>query len=343
VSPNPPVGAVIVRDGRTLGEGFHHMAGEAHAEVEALRAAGEVAAATLYVTLEPCNHHGRTPPCTDAIVASGIERVVIGAADPNPATDGAGIARLRAAGMQVDVVNERRSVALIERFAAAIRLPRPYVTLKMASSVDGYVAPRPGPHWLTGEPARLYVRELRAEHDAVLVGAGTIRVDDPQLTTRPHFARRKPYVRVVACETDPVEKTSRIFTVPTPPGAFVASIVLAPRGAARRFEALESVADVLYVGDEDSTQLDLPAALRALKSERGIASVLCEGGPTLAGRLLSAGLVDRLTMLVAPALLGGEQAVPVFAGADLRAVQLRFDRHERIGDDLLISAKVEHV
>lgn len=343
VSPNPPVGSVVVREGRTLGEGFHHRRGEAHAEVEALRAAGDVAGATLYVSLEPCNHHGRTPPCTDAIVASGIARVVIGALDPNPKTAGGGVARLREAGIAVEVAGDPWARALIEPFATAIRSPRPYVTLKMASSLDGYVAPRPGAHWLTGDAAREFVRGLRAAHDAVMVGAGTVRVDDPLLTTRPHYARRIPYVRIVACETDPVDPARRIFAPPAEaPDAFARTIVLAPRGAASKFAALEAVADVLYVGDADVRQLDVAAALRALKSERGIQSVLCEGGPTLAGRIVAAGLVDRLAWLLAPVLLRGERAVPVLAGAEL-AAPLRFEECERLGNDLLLSAKVEHV
>jgi diaminohydroxyphosphoribosylaminopyrimidine deaminase / 5-amino-6-(5-phosphoribosylamino)uracil reductase len=343
VSPNPPVGAVIVRDGRTLGEGFHHRRGEAHAEVEALRRAGDVSGGTLYVSLEPCNHHGRTAPCTEAIVERGIARVVIGALDPNPKTDGGGVGRLRAAGVEVEVAADPWAADLIEKFAKAIRTRRPFVTLKMASSLDGYVAPHPGSHWLTGERSREFVRLMRATHDAVLVGAGTVRVDDPQLTTRPHYTRRIPYRRVVACETDPVDVERRIFSAPADaPDAFAPTIVLAPRGAAARFAPLEAVADVVYVGGEESSQLDLGQALEALKSGRGIESVLCEGGPTLAGRMLAGGLVDRVVWLIAPVLLRNERAVPVLAGADL-ATGLQFERSEMLGEDLLLSAKVEHV
>ena len=331
-----------MRDGRTLGEGFHHRRGEAHAEVEALSGAGEVAGATLYVSLEPCNHHGRTPPCTDAIVQRGIARVVIGALDPNPKTNGGGVARLRAAGIEVDVAGDPWAASLIEKFAIAIRSAKPFVTLKMASSLDGFVAPQPGSHWLTGNDAREFVRSLRAHHDATMVGAGTVRVDDPQLTTRPHFTRRTPYYRVVVCETDPVDGAKRIFTKPSEGAAFAPTIVLAPRGSAARFRDLESVADVLPVGDASATELDLSAALEALKRERGIESVLCEGGPTLAGRMLASGLVDRVYWLIAPVLLRNDRAVPVLAGADL-ATQLRFERCERLGDDLLLSAKVDHV
>src|SRR5579884_3487323 len=196
-SPNPPVGAVLVRDGETLGEGYHRVRGGPHAEIEALDDARkngkDPRGATLFVSLEPCNHHGLTPPCSEAIVAAGIARVVIGAPDPNPKTNAGGIARLREAGINAQIVHDAWAQRLIEPFSVAVRTARPYITLKMAASLDGYVAPKPGAHWLTGEVARERVRELRAAHDAVMVGAGTVRVDDPQLTVRPAHARRKPY------------------------------------------------------------------------------------------------------------------------------------------------------
>ena len=173
--------------------------------------------------------------------------------------------------------------------------------------------------WLTGPLARERVRDLRVEHDAVMVGAGTIRVDDPQLTVRPHATRRKPYARVVVCETDAIPATSRVLAPPpdAPPDAYGATIVLAPRGARAKFAELEPIAEVVYVGDEEATQLDLAAALVALRA-RDIASVLCEGGPTLAGRLLAGGLVQRVVWLIAPTFLRTETAVPALAGARSR-------------------------
>jgi len=345
-APNPPVGCVLARDGVTLGEGWHHFAGEAHAEVEALRdaraRANDVRGATAYVSLEPCNHHGRTPPCSEALIEAGIARVVVGALDPNPRTAEGGVRRLREAGIEVDVFDDDAARALIERFRWTIaHAERPYLTLKIAASLDGYVASRPGAQqWLTGELARERVRDLRVEHDAVLVGAGTIRVDDPQLTVRPHATRRKPYTRVVACETEAIAATSRILAPPSDalPGAYARTIVLAPAGARAKFTALEALADVVYVGDDGALQLDLAAALGALR-ERGIASVLCEGGPTLAGRLLARGLVQRVVWLLAPTFLRSETAVPALNGADLAGANgWRFDRIERVGDDMLLSA-----
>jgi diaminohydroxyphosphoribosylaminopyrimidine deaminase/5-amino-6-(5-phosphoribosylamino)uracil reductase len=339
------VGCVVVRDGATLGEGWHHRAGEPHAEVEALRDArsrgNDPRGATAFVSLEPCDHHGRTPPCTQALVDAGIARVVIGALDPNPKTAGSGARRLRDAGIAVDVVDDHAARALIERFRWTIVHDVPYVTLKLAASLDGYVASRPGEQrWLTGPLARERVRDLRIEHDAVMVGAGTIRVDDPLLTVRPHATRRKPYARIVACETDAFRPESRVLTPPAdaPGGAYRPTIVLAPGGARTTFAALEPLADVVYSGPADATELDLAPALRSLRG-RDITTILCEGGPTLAGRLLAAGLVQRIVWFVAPAFLRTDDAVPALAGAGLSDRNgWRFDRIERVGDDMLLSA-----
>ncbi len=343
-APNPAVGAVIARAGRTLGEGFHHRRGEAHAEVEALRSAGDARGATAYVSLEPCNHHGLTPPCSEALIEAGIARVVAGVADPNPRTAGAGFARLRAAGIDVELAEDPWARALIESFGVAVNRSRPYVHLKLAASLDGYVAPAPGAHWLTGEPARDYVRELRASYDAVLVGAGTVRSDDPQLTVRPPRTRLRPYVRVVACEDAPIPADRRVLRSPDALEGvtYARTIVLAPAGARAAFAELEAVAEVAYIGAPDARELDLAAALRELRA-RGIASLLCEGGPTLAARLLAQRLVDRVDWLIAPVLLANDAAVPALRGADVRTAAhgWRFDRVERLGEDLRLSAALE--
>ena len=334
-SPNPPVGAVLVRDGVTIGEGFHHRRGDPHAEVEALRAAGgDAAGATLYVSLEPCDHDGRTPPCAPAIVAAGVVRVVIGALDPNPKTDARGVERLRAAGVAVDVVNDPEALRLIEPFARAVTSPRPFVTLKLAASLDGHVAPAPEPFWLTGPEARSFVRELRAAHDAVLVGAGTITADDPLLTVRPPYARLVPYRRAVICDARAVPAESRVFLQAD---GYAPTLVLAA-GPRARFGQLERVAEVAYIGEEDAPSVDLEAALVVVR-ERGVTSVLCEGGPRLAARLLAAGLVDRLEWLVAPRLLAGPHAVPALGRALAVDQAMAVDRVEHLGDDLRISAR----
>ena len=334
-----------MRDETTLGEGWHRRCGEPHAEIEALRDArargNDPRGATAYVSLEPCAHHGLTPPCCDALIEAGIGRVAIGSLDPNPKTAEGGVRRLREAGVGVDVLGGDAAGALIERFRWTIAHDRPYVTLKMAASLDGYVAERPGAQqWLTGAVAAERVRDLRSEHDAVMVGAGTVRADDPQLTVRPHMSRRKPYTRVVVCETAPIAVTSRVLAPPpdAPRDAYRPTIVLAPAGARARFASLDAVAEVVYVGDDGATKLDLAEALRTLRA-REIATVLCEGGPTLAARLLAGGLIQRIVWLVAPRLLRGDTAVPVLSGAGVAGLNgWRFDRIERVGDDMLLSA-----
>jgi diaminohydroxyphosphoribosylaminopyrimidine deaminase/5-amino-6-(5-phosphoribosylamino)uracil reductase len=253
---------------------------------------------------------------------------------------------MREAGIAVDVVDDPASLALIERFAATIDSTLPYVTLKMALSLDGYIAPRPGNVRVTGEIARERVYDLRADHDAVMVGAGTIRVDDPLLTIRPHRTRRAPYTRVVVCETAPVPATSRVFAPPSdaPPGAYAPTIVLAPAGLAAAFAPLAGSAHLILSGEPDARELDLTAALAALRAA-GVATVLCEGGPTLAARLLAQRLVARIVWFVAPKLFRSPDAVPVLAGADLATAAngWTFDRVERAGDDLMITARLPHV
>lgn len=215
---------------------------------------------------------------------------------------------------------------------------RPYVALKMAMSLDGAIAPQPGVlQRLSGEAERLYVRELRVAYDAVMVGAGTVRVDDPRLTVRPPYHRLRPFVRIVACETATVPASCRIFASLD---GYAPAVVLAPRGLAAQFENLRESATVLLVGDERSERLDLSAAMQALR-EAGVYSVLCEGGPTLGARLIAAGVVDRVYWAIAPTLLSGPRAVPVLAGVDFGTLErrLHFDRVTRIGEDVVIAGR----
>ncbi len=338
-SPNPPVGALVVRDGRILGEGYHHRAGGAHAEINALAQAGSDArGATLYISLEPCRHFGRTPPCTQAIVAAGISRVVAGTRDSTPHGGGAG--ELRENGIDVDIAEDCAARDLIETFARASGGERPYIALKMAMSLDGMVASRPGTQERLGsaDQAR-YVRDLRTLYDAVMIGAGTARVDDPQLTVRPHYERLRPYVRVVAAQSEALSPQCRLFA--QEPG-YAKTIVLVPAGVRDRFAVLDGVADIVEVGGEGTRSLDLCAAMKALRA-RGIFSVLCEGGPRLGASLLAHDLVDRLYWAVAPRLLSGENSVAVLAGSDLRNAVLHFDRVERLGPDVLISGTRQNV
>jgi diaminohydroxyphosphoribosylaminopyrimidine deaminase/5-amino-6-(5-phosphoribosylamino)uracil reductase len=339
-SPNPPVGAVVVRDGRLVGEGYHHRAGTEHAETHALRQAGSRArGATLYVSLEPCRHVGRTPPCTRAVVEAGVARVVAGTFDPSE--HGGGSGDLRASGIDVEIAGDPAARDLIEIFA---RTPsdRPYLALKMAMSLDGAIARAPRERrQITSAQAGEYVRGLRIAHDAVMVGAGTVRVDDPQLTVRPPHDRLREYVRIVACQSDALPIAARVFAREA---GYATTIVLAPGAFADRFESLRGVADVLLVGGAGAETLDLRVAMAALR-ERGIASVLCEGGPRLGAALLAAGVVDRFYWAVAPLFLGGSSPVRVLASGSNHTAEVRcsFDRVERAGDDVVLSGPVRNV
>jgi diaminohydroxyphosphoribosylaminopyrimidine deaminase/5-amino-6-(5-phosphoribosylamino)uracil reductase len=355
-SPNPMVGAVLVRGGRVVGEGFHRAAGLAHAEALALAAAGERAAgATCYVTLEPCAHHGRTPPCADALVAAGVARVVAAVADPDPRVGGAGLARLRAAGVAVSVGTGAEAAA--EQNAAYLthrRLGRPRVTLKAAASLDGKVAAPDGTsRWITGPAARADAHRLRAEADAVCVGAGTALADDPRLTVRlPGWTGRQP-LRVLVDAAGRVGATGHLFdgeaetlvaTTPAAPAAAVdawkaagAEVLMCEptvRGGSGGAPAASPVGRVA---------VDLHDLVRAL-GERGVLELLVEGGPRLQASLWAAGLADRLVWYLAPLAMGGKDAPGLLDRgtatlADAR--RLRLASVDRVGDDLRVVAVPE--
>lgn len=317
VAPNPLVGAVVVRDGEVVGEGYHREYGEPHAEVEALRAAGERArGAVLYVTLEPCAHHGKTPPCTEAILAAGVRRVVFATRDPNSKAAG-GAEVLRRAGVEVVAgVEEAAARELNAPFffhhspAGAVR---PWIALKLALTLDARLADAEGRSaWLTGEEARAEVHRLRAGFDAIAVGVGTALADDPRLTVRGAVAPRRPPVRVV------FDRLLRL-----PPSGYLARtardtpvwLVCDPAAPA------EARARLQEAGVRVMTAADLAAALRALAGE-GVRSLLCEGGAGLAGALLQHDAIDRMYLFYAPLLLpGGRPAfgeLPPAALADAR-------------------------
>jgi diaminohydroxyphosphoribosylaminopyrimidine deaminase / 5-amino-6-(5-phosphoribosylamino)uracil reductase len=335
-APNPPVGAAVVRDERLVGEGYHRRAGDAHAESIAIAQAGTHArGATLYISLEPCGHFGRTPPCTRTLIEAGVARVVAGTLDP---TEHGGAAQLREHGIDVVVAGDAVARDLIEIFAGSILRERPYVALKMAMSLDGVVASRSGVRERIGSAAQeRYVRELRTAFDAVMVGAGTVRIDDPALTVRPPHDRDRPYVRVIACQREPLSAESRLFT--SVPNGYAKTIVLVPAGSRDRFAALRDVAAVLDIGPPNAASLDLAEAMKALRTH-GIASVLCEGGPRLGASLLAAGVVDRVYWAIAPRFCDAGEGVQVLSGADLHGVRVRFDRIESAGPDVVLSGTV---
>lgn len=331
--PNPPVGAVLVARGKKISEGFHRFAGGPHAEIIALLAAGKRArGATLYVTLEPCSTWGRTPPCTDAIREAGVTRVVVGAADPNPKHAGEGLTLLREKGVAVEVgVCRAEAEKLIAPFAKLQRTGLPFVTLKLAQTLDGRIADVQGAsRWITAPPARKYVHALRRRMDAIMVGGATIRCDNPSLLPRPS-AGRCP-LRVVVTARGDLPARCRVLT----DDHAGCTIIATSAAGARRLAGVKTAAKILVLPAHGG-KVELGALLKKL----GSLHVLCEGGGRLAGALLRAGLVDELQIFVAPHLLGS-QAVPAVAGGWQLHDMPRLDvlGMKQIGPDLLMRAKV---
>ena len=335
--PNPAVGCVVVKDGRVLGRALTAPGGRPHAEPTALAMAGADAhGATAYVTLEPCCHWGRTPPCTDALIAAGIARVVIAARDPDPRVDGAGIARLRAAGIAVtEDVLAAEAAALQAGFTSRIRRGRPLVTLKLASTLDGRIATRSGAsRWITGPAARRAAHALRGTHDAVLVGVGTIAADDPDLTCRLPGFRAVPLVRVIADSHLRTPLTARVVATAqdTPSWMLARADAASDRRAALRAAGL-TVIDT----PPAATGVDLAQGLARLGAA-GLTRLLVEGGGQVAASLLREGLVDRIAWFHAPAAMGGD-GWPAVAGFGVDGLDSmpRFVRRSSLplGPDLL--------
>lgn len=336
-SPNPLVGAVLVKGGRVVGEGFHPRAGEPHAEIFALKAAGaEARGATLYLTLEPCTHFGRTPPCAPAVIAAGVARAVIAMEDPNPRVNGGGVAQLRAAGIPVTVgllgdAARRQNEVYLKWITRGL----PFVTFKTAITLDGKIATRTGDsRWVTGEQARARVHRLRAEHDAILVGIGTVRADDPLLTAR--LPRARNPLRVVVDARAELPLDSRIGRTLAEVPTLVATTTEAP---AARCHALRSAAAQVAELPAREGRVDL-AALMAELARRQVTSVLLEGGAEIAASMLAAGLVDKVVVFVAPKIVGGRAAPGPVGGEGVArmadALPLHDIRCRRVGEDLLI-------
>jgi len=341
-SPNPMVGAVVVRDGEVVAEAFHRAAGQAHAEVEALRLAGVRArGATLYVTLEPCAHHGRTPPCAPVVAASGLRRVVVALGDPNPLVAGRGLDALRQAGIETVTGVLRPEAERQNRvFLTAVRRGRPHVTLKVGMSLDGKIADTHGvSRWITGEAARLEGHRLRSEADAVVVGVGTVLADDPELTVRlPGGWPREPW-RVVLDTQARTPPAARVIA-----GATAARALVAVGEGARpdRVEQLRAAGATVVACRTCHGRVDLVDLLGRLAT-REVRGVLVEGGGEVHGSFLEAGLVDRAMVFVAPLLLGGRTAPPAVGGAGLRltsAVRLEALTVRPVADDLLLEGDV---
>ncbi|HUA75913.1 MAG TPA: bifunctional diaminohydroxyphosphoribosylaminopyrimidine deaminase/5-amino-6-(5-phosphoribosylamino)uracil reductase RibD [Solirubrobacteraceae bacterium] len=349
VKPNPVVGAVVARGEQVLGEGWHERYGAAHAEVNAIEACGleDLADATLYVSLEPCCHEGKTPPCTDAILQAGIKRVVVGSDDPTEKASGRGLGILRDEGVEVVVADGElatRARLLNQAFRKHARVGRPWVLFKSAMTLDGKVATRTGDsQWISGEDSRSLAHRWRASVDAVVVGIGTALADDPQLTARPEgeLADLSHQPRRVVFDTlARLPVGSQLVAA----ASEIPLTVVVSRAAARSdTDALEAAGAQVLVATGENEPARVRSALEQLGT-LGVASVLLEGGPHLAGAFLDAGEIDELRLFLAPLLLGGSAARDPLEGDGVERISeamraLSFD-FERVGGDLLISARL---
>ncbi len=342
-SPNPAVGAVIARDGAVVGEGATQPPGQAHAEVVALtQAAAAAQGADLYVTLEPCAFQGRMPPCTDAIIAAGIRQVSIGVLDPHPQVNGKGVARLRDAGIRVSVgVEEAQARRCHEAYLHSIKTGLPFVTLKMAMSIDGKVAALEGESpYLTGDAARTSVHELRDRSDAIVVGVGTVSADDPLLTTRlPQSEVHHPR-RFVLDSRGRTPLGARILSADLPGQT---TIVTTEDATADRLQQYRERGANVWMLPSAYGRVDVARFLQQLGAE-GVRSLLLEGGPTLAGTFLNTNSVQKLMLFIAPLLVGSDDAPSLISGHDSagRAAmrRFRFSSVQQIGADVLLTAYV---
>jgi len=340
--PNPAVGAVVIRDGEVVGEGYHPQAGEPHAEIFALRQAGDkTRGAELFVTLEPCSHHGRTGPCAEAVLAAGIQRVCIGTADPNPLVAGRGIALLQAAGVEVRVgVLEADCRHLIAPFAKHITTGRPFVVLKSAMTLDGRTATVTGDsRWISGSESRAWVHRLRDRMDAVMVGIGTVLRDDPLLTTRLPEGGRDA-ARIVVDSRLRIPGSAAVLGLESSAPTIIATTRSAP---AEKIARLERRGAQVLLAAEGEGGVDLNDLMRQLGAA-GFQSILLEGGNILNSAALKVGLIDRVMIFIAPLLLGSGEAPGIFAGRGVEkigeAMKLSDIKVRRFADDTLIEGEV---
>jgi diaminohydroxyphosphoribosylaminopyrimidine deaminase/5-amino-6-(5-phosphoribosylamino)uracil reductase len=339
-SPNPQVGAVLVKRGKVVGSGYHRRAGGDHAEIAALKRAGENArGATLYITLEPCSHYGRTPPCTEALLSAGIKEVVCGTRDPNPLVAGRGFRRLRRAGIAVRVgVLETECRALIEAFAKFITRGLPYVTLKLAATLDGRIAARGGDaRWISGEESRAQVHRLRNEVDAVILGIGTVTADNPELTCRITGGRNPR--RVVLDTRLRIAASAKLLRLGDPEKTIVAT---GPDPASARVRALEARGARVWRLPLRAGRVAWRPLLRKLAAD-GVVSVMIEGGAAVAASAIEDKAVDRILFFYAPKILGGD-GLPMIGPLNVRrasqALAVKDLRLVRSGDDLMLTGRL---
>ena len=335
VSPNPMVGALIVKRGQVVAEGYHRMAGEPHAEAEALKKAGAGAkAATLYVNLEPCVHFGKTPPCVDRIIKAGVRRVVIGMKDPNPLVSGKGIAKLRKAGIKTEVgLMEEEAGRLNEIFIKYITTGNPFVILKSGMSLDGKICTESGnSRWITGEKARRFAHRIRAGVDGIVVGINTVIKDDPELTVRYGRFYHNP-LKIIVDSRCRIPLNSKVFSGDT------SGVVIAATHACRRVEKLRKTGARVIMVKENCGRVDIRELLTEL-GRKNLTSLLIEGGGEIAGSAISAGIVDKVLFFIAPMIFGGRGALSPVEGKGIKkicdaATVSRMHVHH-IGEDILV-------
>ncbi len=339
-SPNPLVGALVVRDGKVIGRGFHAKAGFAHAEIVALDQAGKKAkGATLYVTLEPCTHTGRTPPCIDRVIASGIKEVVVGMIDPNPLNNGKGITLLKQSGIKVRVgVMEEQLKSINESFIKYIATRIPFITVKVAESVDGRIATRTGDSkWISSDKSRAFAHRIRNDYDAIMVGVNTVLRDDPKLD--PWFSQKK-LLKIIVDSNLSTPENANLFAAGSP--VIIITLPSRPGQETPNREKLAAKARIIEVKDRGG-QINLRDALKKLAALQ-ISNIIVEGGGTLIGSLFDEKLVDRILFFICPKIIGGKDAVSSVMGAGVKrvdqAIKLREMKIRRFGEDLLVSAKV---
>ncbi len=348
-SPNPCVGAVVVKDGQIIGEGFHQKAGQPHAEVNAIddaakRNPAKLAGATIYVTLEPCNHFGKTPPCTHKILNAGISRVVVGCTDPNPTVSGGGIRFLEEKGLEVESgVLKAQAQTLIEDFIWTIQNDHdPFVTLKCATTLDGQIATRTkDSQWITGPEARQAGHELRHTHDAILIGSGTLHADNPSLTARIPGRQTKDPLRIVLDTRLTIDPKAKVINPSSSAGVIVAA---GPDADPLKAKLLEDQGVQVILLGMDEERLDLKDLMIKL-NQMSVSSLLIEGGGCVAASALKSGIVNKVCWFVAPKFMGANDGIPVFMGAGPEHIRDAFalDRvsYKTVGADMMVTGYLD--
>ncbi len=343
-SPNPMVGAVIVKDGIVVGSGYHEAVGKAHAEVNAIKDAGDLAeGATLYVTLEPCNHHGRTPPCTEKIKDAGISRVVVAMKDPNPDVNGGGIDYLKKQGIDISSgLYEDRAARINEAFIKYARTKRPFVIIKCAATLDGRIATRTGDSkWVSGEKSRMFVHRLRHAVDAIMVGIDTVKKDNPKLTTRLEEMKGSDPIRIILDTHLSISADAGILHLDSNSDTIIAVGASASKD---RKAAIEKKGVQILESTVKDGLIDLDILIESLGG-LGITSLLIEGGSRVIASSLAALIVDKVIFFYAPRILGGDDGVPVCSGAGpelmSESIPVKDINVRRFGDDVMIEGYID--